>query len=116
MNLKTGFMKTSVDYNPKNELPYVYDIATGYCSGGYLFKERDDRSRLQLNADVSFFKDGWAGSHEFKAGVEAQFTNARTSYKYKKDPVNDMTFIFSYAGTPPIWILGCGYRQKRSDK
>ncbi len=53
----------------KSDDPRREDVATGIVSGGDRFFD-NDRGRPQLLTSLSYFKDGWGGTHNFKVGAE----------------------------------------------
>lgn len=53
----------------KSDSPRIEDVATGIVSGGDRFFD-NDRGRPQVLSSLSYFKDGWGGSHTFKVGGE----------------------------------------------
>jgi hypothetical protein len=58
--------------DPINFLPSQHqDLDLGLAVGGGNTVTQDLRDRLQLDSTLTFVKDKWFGSHEFKAGIQA---------------------------------------------
>jgi hypothetical protein len=80
------------------------------------------RRRAQLNSDVTLYKDGLAGSHEFKAGVDAEFAFDGTETQYYQDPHFDGVFedgfkavdIYLWDGVPNWAWVGTEFAQKNN--
>jgi len=69
-NLRVGQFGNEQDFRSRSTAPRFEDIKTLVVSGG----NRDSQSsalRNQLFGTANYFKDGWFGSHHFKAGGEA---------------------------------------------
>ena len=99
-----------------NSYPQSGDLAavghvnntTGYAYGGYPNAQYSDRNRDDYLATLTWFKDGLAGSHEFKGGVElsrlafsgSNFTTGG-GYSYVDDyDGGDIPFLMNYQGNP----------------
>jgi hypothetical protein len=48
----------------------TFDTGLSKITTGADQKEQTDRQRRQLTGSATYFKDGWAGSHNFKVGAE----------------------------------------------
>jgi len=69
-SVRAGQFGTEQDFRSRSTAPRFEDIETLVVSGG----NRDsqiDATRNQLFGTVNYFKEGWFGSHHFKAGGEA---------------------------------------------
>jgi len=87
--LETAFARslTTDDQRPQDgaTAPYL-ELASGYTWGSAWFYQYDEQARDQAKAALSLFKDDWAGSHEFKFGIEYQ-DNSFTIDEYQLQPV-----------------------------
>jgi hypothetical protein len=99
-DFKIGYFKSHINLRSKNNLPATVDLLTNRVSGAYGVNDLYTATRFQANSNGTYFVDGMAGSHEFKAGVELQLTGSTRSFEPNKDPVNGMTQILSIMGTP----------------
>jgi outer membrane receptor protein involved in Fe transport len=104
-----------------NTLAPLVDEATDFVNRGgagsdWWYK----RQRAQFNSDVTWFKDNWAGSHEFKAGVDAEFADDSTTTQYYQDPHFEGVFtdgfkavdIYLWDGVPNWAWVGTEFAQK----
>ena len=67
--VRGGAMKSFWYRNFKSSAPRVEDISTNFVSGG-VYGIDLERFRPQVNAALSYFKNDWAGTHNFKFGGE----------------------------------------------
>ncbi|HOW85726.1 MAG TPA: TonB-dependent receptor [Candidatus Aminicenantes bacterium] len=80
------------------------------------------RRRAEVTSDLTWYKDNWLGSHEFKAGADAEFSFDGTECAYYQDPVFDGVFadgfkavdIFLWDGQPNWAWVGTEYKQKNN--
>jgi hypothetical protein len=62
---------TDSEWGPQADSTSAYlELYTGVVSGGPPNTQFNDSTRDQANAALSLFKDGWAGNHAFKLGVQ----------------------------------------------
>jgi hypothetical protein len=80
---------------PSLARPLHYDVVTGGYSGGSGFTLTASRRRHQANASLSHHADDFAGSHDFKFGVEVE----RGFSRDEAGPVGGFGY-FDYAGQP----------------
>ena len=67
--VRGGAMKSFWYRDFKSSAPRVEDISTNFVSGG-VYGIDNERFRPQVNAALSYFKNDWAGTHNFKVGGE----------------------------------------------
>jgi hypothetical protein len=80
------------------------------------------RRRAQANSDLTWYKDGLIGSHEFKAGVDAEFAFDSTETQYYQDPHFEGVFadgfkavdIYLWDGVPNWAWVGTEFKQKNN--
>lgn len=66
------------------------------------------RRRAQLNADATKFIDDWFGTHELKAGFDAEFAFDITDCAYYQDP--HFEGVFPAGLKQLMWNSGMEYR------
>src|SRR5262245_53179839 len=92
----TGF---PTDPNQPRDLPHLYNLDTGYISGGNYYWYEVEPKRTTVTAKVSHLADQFLGaSHDFKFGVQYSDASAPGLYGY-----NDL--VYTYSLTNP----GYGY-------
>jgi len=81
--------------------PQYYDLATQITSGGAALYIDNKNGRDQAVAALSVFKDDWAGSHQFKFGLEYE-TAFYDLYDY-----NNVSPVMQHnlAGGVPLYVL-----------
>lgn len=99
-NFKIGYVYNQQKLASKNGLPYLSELTTNNVSGGYPWDDNYKTTRLQANANGTYFVDDLAGSHEFKAGVELQLSGLSRDVAPHVDPRNGMAYIFTLGGAP----------------
>jgi Carboxypeptidase regulatory-like domain len=80
-----GAMKSFWYRNSKSSTPRIEDISTNFVSGG-VFGIDNGRFRPQVNASLSYFQDGLAGSHNFKFGTEIMRDDLDQPFRGFGDP------------------------------
>src|SRR5262249_17743279 len=80
-----GAMKSFWYRNYKSNAPRIEDISTNFVSGG-VFGIDNGRFRPQVNASVSYFKDGLAGTHNLKFGAEIMRDDLDQPFRGFGDP------------------------------
>lgn len=73
LDVKASRNRQSLDATPVSgdlDSPGFQNVTTGVFSGNYQNAQFSDRDRDEFKASASYFRDGLAGSHEFKAGAE----------------------------------------------
>jgi outer membrane receptor protein involved in Fe transport len=82
-----GYQKDKVEAKPKNEggffgaALYPSDGIYVERGGRYPFAFALDRNRIEAKVDATYYAD-WAGSHTFKAGVDAERLNSQQTNDY----------------------------------
>ena len=80
------------------------------------------RRRAEITSDLTWYKDNWLGSHEFKAGADAEFAFDGTECAYYQDPHFDGVFadgfkavdIYLWDGVPNWAWVGTEFKQKNN--
>lgn len=81
------------------ETPGFQNLTTGEFYGNYQNAQFSNRDRDEAKASLSYFLDGFAGSHEFKGGVEYSDLSFRSAnfttgdYRYTTRIVNDVEIL-----------------------
>jgi hypothetical protein len=99
-DFKIGYFKSDINLRSKNDQAAVVDLLTNRVSGGYGITDLYTASRFQANSNGTYFVDGFAGSHEFKAGAELQLTGSTRDLTPSVDSRNGMNQIMTMMGTP----------------
>lgn len=71
---RLGWFNRFEDRYAKTKEGRVYDEITRLYSGGQSFDHWNRRDRVQLFTDATYFIDDWFGSHEIKAGGNADYS------------------------------------------
>jgi len=71
---RVGWFNRFEDRYAKNHDGRVYDEITRLYSGGQSFDHWNSRDRVQFFTDATYFIDNWFGSHEIKAGGNADYS------------------------------------------
>ncbi len=106
-DLKVGYLFARDNLVPKlSNTPLYIDVLTSRYSGNYPVTDLYTSSRLQINGDLTYFKDNFAGSHEFKLGGEFQALDATRDFSPERDPRNGFSEIITIGGFPlyGVWI------------
>lgn len=99
-NLKVGYVLSDFNLLAKNTSARFRELSTGQYSGGAGYDDLNERDRLQVNADATYFMDNLAGSHELKIGGEFTYSWSYWGRRYYNDPRNDMYAVYNYGGAP----------------
>jgi outer membrane receptor protein involved in Fe transport len=83
--VRGGAMKSFWYRNSKSSAPRIEDISSNFVSGG-VFGIDNARFRPQVNASLSYFKDGLAGTHNFKFGGEIMRDDLDQPFRGFGDP------------------------------
>jgi hypothetical protein len=122
-NLKGSWYSLHQYLLANNSLAPLVDEATDNVNrGGAGSDWWYTRRRAQFNSDVTWFKDDWAGSHEFKAGVDSEFAFDTTETRYYQDPHFEGVFedgfkavdIYLWDGVPNWAWVGTEFQQKNN--
>jgi len=100
--LKGAAVLFDFDLEKKNDQPRFYDYATRLYSGSYGYDDLYKRYRYQVLTDATYFIDDFYGRHEFKAGLEFEFSWDTRERIHNKDPRNGAgPFVYTrYEGEP----------------
>jgi len=74
MNFKAAYMDYALNLTAKNDVVSIYDSYTRHYSGSYGYDDIYSRNRFQALADATYFVDEWFGQHEFKGGIEFEYS------------------------------------------
>ena len=99
-DFKVGVVKSDIDLRSKSADAAYVDVVTNRISGSYGINDLYTATRIQANSNWTYFVDGLAGSHEFKAGAEMQLTGATRDFEPNTDSRNGMTEILTMMGNP----------------
>ncbi len=106
MNIKGGAMFYQLNLKNKNELPNYYDLVTQLNSGSYGYDDLYKRNRLQFLTDFTRFVDGWlGGDHEFKAGIEMEYSWDSRQFISKYDPNTGLGPFFNTRNGVPYYVI-----------
>jgi hypothetical protein len=86
------------DLVPRNTLPCIYDWATGELSQSYWYYMHNGRGSSEVHADLSYFADQWAGTHDFKVGVHFQDGYAHTIFRYGVNEFGTPAYYYGWEG------------------
>ncbi|MBM3294582.1 MAG: TonB-dependent receptor, partial [Candidatus Aminicenantes bacterium] len=105
MNVKAAAMFYQLNLTAKNNLPNIYDttLLRNYQSYGY-----DDiyrRNRIQAVSDATYFVDNWFGRHEFKAGVEGEYSWDSRYRRHNLDPATGLGPFFYVRNGVPDYVI-----------
>ncbi len=98
--LEVRFMGYYGYYNlePRNSLPCIYDFATGEISQSYYGYYHNGRGSSEVHADLSYFADQWAGTHDFKLGIHFQDAYAHNIRRWGTTEYGTGLFYYSWEG------------------
>ena len=92
------------DPNQPRDLPHLYNLDTGFVSGGNYYWYEVEPKRTTVTAKVSHLADQFLGaSHDFKFGV--QYSDAVAQGLYG---LNDAVYFYEYYGT----VYSYGYSRQ----
>jgi hypothetical protein len=111
-DFKVGVVKSDINLRAKNDSAAYVDVVTGLISGGYGVNDLYTATRVQSNTNWTYFVDGLAGSHEFKAGAEFQVTGATRDFLPNTDSRNGMTEVLTAMGNPLYGLVFAPVRSK----
>jgi outer membrane receptor protein involved in Fe transport len=123
-DLKGSWYSLNQNLLARNTLAPLVDEALDFVNrGGAGSDWWYTRRRIQLNSQVTYFRDNWLGSHEFKAGVDSEFAFDGTETQYYQDshfPAG--TFpegfkavdIYLWDGAPNWAWVGTEFKQKNN--
>ena len=102
--------------------PLVDEATDNINRGGYGSDWWYTRRRAELTSDLTWYKDNWLGSHEFKLGADAEFSFDGTECQYYQDPHFEGVFpegfkavdIYLWDGVPNWAWVGTELKQKNN--
>jgi hypothetical protein len=106
----TGYYYLDPEVGMDPYMHFSYDENFQYYSSGYFFYA--DRTRYQLNGSLSHYTEDFIkGAHDFKFGVEAEYSKVRNRYGYsgKGGPLGNAVKYFDYYGQPYLAYQYEGY-------
>ena len=103
LEVRVGAYKSLWSRVGKSAAPRIEDIGNNFVSGG-VYGIDFDRHRPQVNGALSYTKNGWAGSHNFKFGGEIMrdtvknpfpgFSNANNALSLFNNGVPTQVFVY----------------------
>lgn len=102
--------------------PLVDEATDNINRGGYGSDWWYTRRRAEISSDLTWYRDNWLGSHEFKIGADAEFAFDGTENQYYQDPHFEGVFpdgfkavdIYLWDGVPNWAWVGTEYKQKNN--
>lgn len=86
MNIKGGAMIMNFDLKAKNDSPRFYDYTTRYYTRSYGYDDLYKRRRFQFLTDATLFLDDvLGGDHEWKAGIEVEYSYDSRQRRHNRD-------------------------------
>jgi len=104
--IRGGAMKSFWYRNYKSSAPRIEDISTNFVSGG-VFGIDNGRFRPQVNASMSYFRDGLAGTHNFKFGTEIMRDDLDQPFRGFGDPCQCVS-VFSNGAPRQVYLYKPG--------
>ncbi len=96
------------DLNPVDPSPTHYDAGSDTYAGGSGYTSQSDRNRNQVNLSVTKYAQ-FAGSHNFKFGVEIERSSIRNRFNYQQ------AYFVDYYGAPS-YAYGYSYDLQGKNK
>ena len=104
--VRGGAMKSYWFRNYKSSAPRVEDISNNFVSGG-VYGIDNGRFRPQVNASISYFRDGLAGTHNFKFGTEIMRDDLDQPFRGFGDPCQCVS-VFSNGVPRQVYLYKAG--------
>ncbi len=104
-NFKVAFLDYELNLMAKNALPRYYDQLSSREWGSYGYDDIYTRNRFQALADATLFVDNWFGRHEFKAGLDGEFSWDSRRWRSNYDPNTGLGPFFYMRGTTPDYVI-----------
>lgn len=105
MNFKVAFLDYELNLMAKNASPRYTDQLTSRNWGSYGYDDIYTRNRAQALTDATWFVDNWLGRHEFKAGLEGEFSWDSRRWRSNYDPKTGLGPFFYMRGTTPDYVI-----------
>lgn len=104
MNIKGAAMLYSLNLMAKNDLPRYYDYGPQRYSQSYGYDDLYKRRRFQFVADATRFVDDWlGGDHEFKGGLEVEYSYDSRNRVHNLDPNTGLGPFFYFIDGDPYY-------------
>jgi carboxypeptidase family protein len=104
--VRGGAMKSFWYRDYKTSAPRIEDISNNFVSGG-VYGIDNARFRPQINASLSYFRDGPAGSHNFKFGTEIMRDDLDQPFRGFGDPCQCVS-VFSNGAARQVYLYQAG--------
>lgn len=104
-NFKVAFLDYELNLMAKNADPRYYDQLTSRYWGSYGYDDIYTRNRMQALADATWFKEGFFGRHEFKVGIDGEFSWDSRRWRSNYDPKTGLGPFFYMKGTTPDYVI-----------
>ncbi|MGE5341618.1 MAG: TonB-dependent receptor [Candidatus Omnitrophota bacterium] len=115
VNVKGAYLNYHLNLKAKNQLPLIYDSVKRQTTQSYGYDDLYSRDRLQIMSDATTFVDNLIGRHEFKAGLEFEFSKDIRDDHYYRDSRNGLGYYFLVRNGVPRYVIN--YQDfKRQDK
>ena len=98
LELRAGAYKSLWARVGKSSAPRIEDVGNNFVSGG-VYGIDFDRHRPQVNGALSYTKNGWAGSHNFKSGGEIMRDTVKNPFTGFTSPGNALSLFNNGAPT-----------------
>src|SRR5437773_122641 len=98
LELRAGAYKSLWARVGKSSAPRIEDVGNNFVSGG-VYGIDFDRHRPQVNGALSYTKNGWAGSHNFKSGGEIMRDTVKNPFTGFTSPANALSLFNNGAPT-----------------
>ncbi len=101
-NLKAAYMNYHLNLTAKNQMVSIYDTRTRYYYGSYGYDDIYSRDRFQALTDTTYFVDEFFGRHEFKGGLEFEYSWDSRYRRHNRDEFGFGPFFYvQMPSTPP---------------
>ncbi len=105
MNAKGAAMLYALNLMAKNDLPRLYDSTTRRYSQSYGYDDLYKRRRFQAIIDGTRFVDDWMGMHEFKGGLEFEYSFDSRNRVHNMDPRFGLgPFVYTRNDGEPYYV------------
>jgi len=105
VEIRAGAYISDFTTKTKSTAPRIEDSGANTASGG-VAGGKLTRSRPQINGSLSYFKDGWGGSHTFKVGGEVMKDNLTDPFPGYGNPSNSVSMLNNSVPTQVDLYLG----------
>ncbi|MGD8328860.1 MAG: TonB-dependent receptor [Acidobacteriota bacterium] len=88
------------DLIPVTEAPSSYDLGTGYLSDAYWGYYTFDRARTNVQGNISYFAEDFAGDHSIRVGAEWERNLTDDNAEYGPNAAGEHYIYYPYFGEP----------------